>query len=270
MTSRDDTISSMLKLPEDTIEKPDFSLTGAQFNELNEDFINKPKMKDIGRWHVTRFVKTVSEILPYGTIILDAGAGECAYKKFFSHCKYISVDLAVGEEKWNYHNLDYIAPLDDLPFDDSSFEAILCTQVLEHLERPGEAVKELYRVLKPSGKLFLTAPMAHKEHQVPYDFYRFTSFGLESICKDAGFDEITITPFGGMFTRWAYEIPKILSFIPGAGIRTGKLRFKGIIFLPLKVICLLIVRLIQISFLFIDRFDRAKDYPFGWSLTAQK
>jgi len=166
--------------------------------------------------------------------------------------------------------LDYIAPLDDLPFEDSSFEAVLCTQVLEHLERPGKAVKELYRVLKPGGKLFLTAPMAHKEHQVPYDFYRYTSFGLKSICKNAGFSEITITPFGGMFTRWAYEFPKMLSVFPGIGIKTGKLQFKGIIFLPVKVICLFIVRIIQISFLFIDRFDKTKDYPFGWSLIAQK
>jgi len=87
--------SPIAKVPETTVNKLDFSLTEPK---INEDFTNKPKLKDIGRWYVTESVKKVSDSLPCGTTILDAGAGECAYKKLFSHCKYISVDLAVGEK----------------------------------------------------------------------------------------------------------------------------------------------------------------------------
>lgn len=235
-----------------------------------EDFINRPRIRDIGRWHVTNFVKFASESLPAGTSILDAGAGECAYKEYFSHCEYVSVDLAIGEDRWNYNNLDYIAPLDNLPFADASFDAVLSTQVLEHLEYPREAVKELFRVLKPGGKLFLTAPMAHSEHQAPYDFFRYTSYGLKSICEQAGFGEIIITPLGGLFTRWAYEIPRIIALFPSAGLKKGRIRFKGFMLLPLRGVCFLAVRLTQMGFLCLDRFDKEKKFPFGWSLTAQK
>lgn len=213
--------------------------------KLNDDFTSISKFKDTGRWYVNSFVKLVSESLPPGTTILDAGAGECAYKKYFSHCWYVSVDLAIGEESWNYGNLDYIAPLDNLPFADKTFEAILCTEVLEHLEQPRETVKELFRVLKPGGKLFLTVPMAHGEHQVPHDFFRYTSYGLRSICSEAGFNEVAIAPLGGMFTRWAYEIPLIMSLFPGAGIRSGKINLKGLALLPLRLLCSAAVRAAQ-------------------------
>jgi ubiquinone/menaquinone biosynthesis C-methylase UbiE len=142
---------------------------------VNEDFTTRRKIADIGRWFINEFVEHVSGELPVGCSILDAGAGEGAYKKYFRHCNYKAVDLGVGDERWNYGNLDYVAPLHDLPIEDYTFDAILCTQVLEHLEYPRESVEEFYRVLKVGGKLYLTAPMAHVEHQTPYDFFRYTS-----------------------------------------------------------------------------------------------
>src|SRR5262245_40469135 len=148
---------------------------------LAEDFTRYSRLGDVGRWHVNRFVERVAAQLPAGTRLLDAGAGECAYKKYFAHCDYKSVDLGVGNLEWAYENLDYVAPLDQLPLADDTFDAALCTQVLEHLEQPRACVKELYRVLKPGAQLYLTVPMAQSEHQVPYDFFRYTSYGLRSI-----------------------------------------------------------------------------------------
>jgi len=270
VTFHNNTTGAAAGTPEDNLSRPGFYFKESQAIKLNDDFVNMSRIRDIGRWYVTSFVKFVSESVPPGAIILDAGAGECTYKRNFSHCKYLSVDLAIGEDRWNYNNLDYIAPLDNLPFDDASFDAILNTQVLEHLEYPREAVKELFRVLKPGGRLFLTAPMAHSEHQVPYDFFRYTSYGLKSICEQAGFSEIRITPMGGMFTRWAYEIPRIISLFPSAGIKTGKFKFKGFVLLPFRLVCFLAVRITQMVFLSIDQFDKEKKFPFGWTLIAQK
>lgn len=126
---------------------------------------------------------------------MDAGAGESVYKNLFSHCDYKAINLAVGESKWNYANLDYIGPLHEMPIEDGIFDAVLCTQVLEHLEWPRESVREMHRFLRPGGVLYITVPMAQAEHQIPYDFFRYTSYGLRSICAHAGFDEIEVKPF---------------------------------------------------------------------------
>lgn len=237
---------------------------------INEDFTRNSKLADIGRWFITRFVRETARSLPPGTAVLDAGAGECVYKRFFSHCDYRSVDFAVGDAAWNYGNLDYVAPLDDLPMPEGSFDAVLCTQVLEHLERPRESVRELYRVLKPGGRLFLTAPMSHNEHQEPYDFFRYTSYGLRSICAEAGFRRIELFPFGGMFTRWAYELPRALQVFPGTGLRAGSPDAAGILLLPLRVMSLLAVRGAQSALLLADRLYRIPNDPFGWAVIAEK
>lgn len=237
---------------------------------INEDFSTRPKIQDIGRWYVTRFVENVAKILPVNSSILDAGAGESVYKKFFPHCTYKAIDLAVGESRWNYSNLDYMAPLHDMPIDDATFDAVLCTQVLEHLEWPRESVKEMYRVLKPGGKLYMTAPMSHSEHQIPYDFFRYTSYGLESICRCAGFHDIEIKPFGGIWVRWAYELPRAMSIFPATGFRNKQPNLIGIALFPCRVFMRVIVYFMQMLFIHLDKFDKIKNDPFGWSCVATK
>jgi SAM-dependent methyltransferase len=238
--------------------------------KLNEDFTTRSKLQDTGRWHITRFVRSVADRLPPGTSLLDAGAGECAYKAFFAHCRYVAMDLAVGESNWNYANLDCLARLDGLPLADGSVDAVLCTQVLEHLEWPREAVREFHRVLKPGGVLYLTAPMAQAEHQVPFDYFRYTSFGLRAILRGAGFDAPRIEPLGGMPARMAYELPRIMALFPGSGLRTGRVRIAGLFLLPVRMATFVAVRLLQRLLLWADRFDRVRDDPLGWSVIASK
>jgi ubiquinone/menaquinone biosynthesis C-methylase UbiE len=238
--------------------------------EIREDFTRRPRLGDLGRWYITRFVATTAAGMREGARVLDAGAGEGAYRRFFDHCRYEAADLAVGEQEWNYGNLDYVAPLHDLPIENETFDAVLCTQVLEHLELPRESVRELYRVLKPGGKLFLTAPMAHPLHQEPYDFFRYTSHGLRSICADAGFTEIEIEPFGGLFVRWSYELPRATAIFPPAGLRNGKPSLRGIALLPLRLATSAAIRIVQFGLLQLDRFDHQKRDPFGWSVVATK
>ncbi|MGZ8223819.1 MAG: hypothetical protein ACXW0H_01765, partial [Methylobacter sp.] len=82
---------------------------------INEDFSSRSKTQDVGRWYITRFVESVAESLQEGSSILDAGAGESVYKRLFFHCNYKAIDLAVGESRWNYANLDFIGPLHEMP-----------------------------------------------------------------------------------------------------------------------------------------------------------
>ena len=237
---------------------------------INEDFLSRSKIQDVGRWYVTCFVRDVAQSLPENASILDAGAGECVYKRLFTHCNYKAIDSAVGDSRWNYGNLDYIAPLHEMPIGDETFDAVLCTQVLEHLEWPRESVKEMHRVLRSGGHLFMTVPMAQTEHQAPNDFFRYTSYGLESICRYAGFRDVKIIPFGGLWVRWAYELPRGLSIFPPAGLRGNDPNITGMVLLPGRLVAQGIVCLLQSLFLRLDKFDKKKDDPFGWACVATK
>lgn len=237
---------------------------------INDDFTKRTKLQDIGRWYVTAFVEKLSKDLDKGTQVLDAGAGECVYKKYFAHCDYKAIDLAVGENRWNYGNLDYIAPLHQMPIEDNTFDVVLCTQVLEHLEWPRESVAEMYRVLKPGGLLVITVPMSQGEHQVPYDFFRYTSYGLSSLCKHAGFKNIAIEPFGGLGVRWAYELPSISKLFPPSVLHNNKRSYVGLAFTPVRLLIRISIPSMQRMLLLLDRFDKTKNYPFGWSCKAIK
>ncbi len=237
---------------------------------ITDNFLAKKKLDDVGRYYVTQFLREVAGQLADGTMLLDAGAGECAYRTLFDHCNYKSVDLAVGDEKWNYVHLDYIAPLDELPIADETFDAIICTQVLEHVKKPLECVIELFRVLKPGGRLFLTVPMSQEEHQVPYDFFRYTSYGLRYLCGEAGFSGIEVKPFGGMFVRWAYEFPRAVSMLPRIGFWQNSLRPIGLLFFPFLACSRWLVPLIQSIFFKLDSYDLDKNDPWGWCLVAYK
>ena len=104
------------------------------------------------------FVGRMAASVPAGALVLDAGAGEGRYQPEFAHTRFIGVDLAVGDEAWNYNNLDALCTLIEMPFRDNTFDAVLLTQVLEHVTEPQMVIKEIQRVLKPGGRLFLTVP----------------------------------------------------------------------------------------------------------------
>ena len=237
---------------------------------LASDFRSFRKLDDIGRWHINTFVERVASAIPPGSRVLDSGAGEAAYESLFSHCRYVASDLAVGDTTWNYRNLHAINRLEKLPFRDGAFDAVVCTQVLEHMEWPRECVAEFHRVLRPGGTFYATVPMAQAEHQVPFDFFRYTSYGLRSILGVAGFREMRIEPFGGLPTRLAFELPRLLAMFPPGGLRSGRPNPRGVGLIPLRLLTALVIRLLQRTLLVCERWDREKTDPFGWGVVATK
>jgi SAM-dependent methyltransferase len=76
------------------------------------------------------------------------------------------------------------------PFPDASFDGVVCNQVFEHVFNPHTFLSEIHRVLKADGMFLLTVPFVWDEHEQPYDYARYTSFGLEHLLQVHGFQMV--------------------------------------------------------------------------------
>lgn len=132
-------------------------------------------------------LKNISEFsLQLHGKLLDVGCGTKPYEELFSVEAYIGLDLD-SEASRVRGVADYFYDGDIFPFEDNEFDSLLCNQVLEHVFNPDEFLGELRRVLKPNGKLLLTVPFVWDEHEQPYDYARYSSFGLISLFEKNGF-----------------------------------------------------------------------------------
>jgi SAM-dependent methyltransferase len=200
---------------------------------------------------IERFMMYASKKIKSGSLILDAGAGPSPYKKFFKHCKYEATDFCN-----NFNNLDFVCSLDKIPRKKEIYDAIVCTQVLEHVEYPQKVVSELYRVLRKGGTLFMTVPQGWGIHQEPYNYYNFTKYGIMSLLKNAGFRHFTIRPNGGYF----WNLSAIIKFNELLGRRN-----------PLRIIEYPITNILLPLILFpLDVFDRKKKWTLGYLVEAVK
>ncbi len=109
-------------------------------------------------------------------IVLDIGSGGSSYDRFFPNRLTVDIDPTRKPE--------VIADAHHLPFENNSFEIILCTEVLEHVKRPQEVIDEFYRVLIPGGRVILTTRFVYPIHDAPNDFWRFTKYGLMELFKN--------------------------------------------------------------------------------------
>ncbi|MBU6407886.1 MAG: methyltransferase domain-containing protein [Alphaproteobacteria bacterium] len=73
-----------------------------------------------------------------------------------------------------------------IPFPDATFDYVLCTEVLEHVENPGELIAEMRRVLRPGGLIVATVPFSARVHHAPHDFHRYTRYRLASLVACVG------------------------------------------------------------------------------------
>ena len=149
-----------------------------------------------------------------GSKVLDVGAGECPYRKWFSHCEYLTQDLAqyrgtiTGSEfeRWRYGQIDYVCDSNKIPVPDGSFDVALCTEVLEHVPKPIDTLRELSRILVRGGRLFLTAPLGSGLHQQPFHFYGgYTPHFYGKFLVECGLEIVEMRPIGGLLKHVGQE-----------------------------------------------------------------
>ncbi len=115
--------------------------------------------------------------------LLDVGCGNSPFRHLLDAAatQYQGVDVPAAAD-FGYHNPDTVY-YDGrvLPFPDASFDAVLCTEVIEHIPDPTESIREMHRVLKPGGLLLVTLPWSARFHYQPYDYHRYTPSMLRTL-----------------------------------------------------------------------------------------
>jgi len=135
------------------------------------------------------------EAYAYGRC-LDAGSGRSSWRPRLAARGFEVLSLDIEDRSGE---VDIVADLQDMPMvSDASIGTVLCTQVLEHLPRPWDALAEIERVLEPGGHLILSVPHLSMLHEVPHDYYRFTRYGLISLLEKEGFQVQEISESGGL------------------------------------------------------------------------
>jgi SAM-dependent methyltransferase len=157
------------------------------------------------RRYLEAFLRRAASAIPPGARVLDAGAGDGRYRPLFAHTNYEATDFVQVNKRYVLANLDFIADLKQVPAAPEVYDVVICTQVLEHMNEPGQMLAELHRVLKPQGELWLSAPLFYAEHEAPYDYFRYTQYGLRYLLEQAGFQIVQLEWLEGYYGTLSYQ-----------------------------------------------------------------
>ncbi len=100
------------------------------------------------------------------------------YKWYFKKCKsYKTLDIE--------GNADFIQDITNMKdLKDNTFDAVLCTWVLEHIKSVDNAITEIVRILKPGGMFFFSVPTTAAFHGYPHDYWRYRGQDIFLLLKD--------------------------------------------------------------------------------------
>ena len=177
--------------------------------------LSLPEIQGFNQHDRDEWVHAKARTVGVGARVLDVGAGTCPYRNVFSHCDYHTHDFKRYEgvklgNTTEYGHIDYVSDITAIPVPDHSFDVILCSEVLEHVPEPMKALREMARILKPEGRLFLTAPLGSGLHQLPFHFYGgYTPQWYEYFGEKCSLRVAEITPNGGFFKLLAQECARV-------------------------------------------------------------
>ena len=221
-----------------------------------------------------RWIARQAAALPAGARVIDIGAGSCPYRAHFAHCSYVTQDfVALREEQLRYSKygqIDYVCDAASVPVPDGSFDAILCSEVLEHYPAPIDLLREFARLLAPGGTLILTAPLGSGIHQEPYHFYGgYTPYWYEKFLTAAGFSAPRIEANEGSLRAYAQESIRFLRNT--RPFRLGMPLPAELLWAPLWLLLLpLLGVFVSVACKLMDRYDKERRTTVGYHVTATR
>lgn len=161
--------------------------------------------------------------------VLDIGCGNKPYEEMFAGniTSYTGCDVVQSDK----NKVDVICPATELNFPARQFDTVFSTQVIEHVDDPAKMLAEANRVLNMNGHIILSAPFTWELHEEPYDFYRYTKYGLRAMLEKAGFEVIDIKANGG---KWAAVVQLQINIIY-SGFASKKISSRFVKFLFTKL-----------------------------------
>lgn len=119
--------------------------------------------------------------------LLDFGCGSKSYKELFLVEEYIGLDVEQSGHSHENEEVDVFYDGKNIPFSNNTFDSCFSSEVFEHVFELNESLQEIFRVLKPGGTCLFVVPFVWDEHEIPYDFGRYSSFGLRHLLVKQGF-----------------------------------------------------------------------------------
>jgi SAM-dependent methyltransferase len=222
-------------------------------DELRSFIAEAPKVRGP---HIEFLRRAAGTLAPEHTI-LDVGSGLAPYRELFSLTSYVTCD-------WDQSLYapevppDIVAPAHNIPVEDQSFDAVLCTEVLEHVPAPWEVLSEFQRIIRPGGAVWITVPFTWPLHEQPHDYYRYTEFGLRHLLDTAGFSRIDVAPLSDTFSTLSQLMHDAQALMGSAD--DGWDQSRGLVGHTMRNLADLIA-----SF---SSFDTQRILPLGYSATA--
>ena len=130
--------------------------------------------------------------------VLDCGCGAVPYHELYAPRTTASTCIDWSQDPYVLSLLDRVVDINEpLPFEDGSFDSVLCSDVIAHVKRPWELMREMVRVLKPGGRLVVTTPFIYWLAHYPHEYYHPSRFGLEDMVRSAGAEVVHLEAYGG-------------------------------------------------------------------------
>ncbi|MBL7960806.1 class I SAM-dependent methyltransferase [bacterium] len=207
----------------------------------------------ICRIYIESYIRSIQQHA--SGILLDCGCGHVPYYEIYKDKVVDTICIDWPNSLHRNELLDHYVNLNErLPFDDKSFDTILLTDVLEHIQNPGLLMSELSRLLKPGAKLLVMVPFFYRLHEVPHDYYRYTEFALKGFCESNNLSVVELEPYGGF-----YDI--IFDLLNKKFVKN---RFQ------LKLLEFFYSLISSTKFYKSSKTNQSRKYPLGYCLVAKK